>query len=111
VSPCCVSAAIKAIQEGLDKVGGRVLVMSASHATVGFGALSRGRERVNLYGTRDEINLYGYANTVINVRIPLVCTHVPSRLMEIQFVCLPAGSVGGRERDRCERDLQRCHCN
>jgi hypothetical protein len=62
-----VAAAIKSVQEGLDGVGGRLLVVAASHATVGFGALSRARERANLYGTKDEINLYGYANTIINV--------------------------------------------
>lgn len=62
-----MAAAIKSVQEGLDSVGGRLLVVSASHATVGFGALPRGRERVNLYGTKDEINLYGYAEAVINV--------------------------------------------
>lgn len=66
-SPCCIAAAIKAIKEGLATVGGRVLVVSSSHATVGYGALSKGRERINLYGTRDEINLYGYASTVIQV--------------------------------------------
>lgn len=66
-SPCCVTAAVKAIQDGLGSAGGRVYVVSSSHATVGYGALSRGRERINLYGTRDEMNLYGYASTVIQV--------------------------------------------
>jgi len=64
-SPNCLAGVIKSLQEALHSIGGRVVVVSASHATSGYGRLSRGREKVNLYGTKEEISLYGYGSTVI----------------------------------------------
>jgi len=61
---CCVGAALKAAQEGLEKVGGRIYMLTSSHATAGYGALSRGRERINMYGSGDEFSLYGYTSVV-----------------------------------------------
>ena len=66
-SPNCLAGVIKSLQEALHSIGGRVVVVSASHASSGYGRLSRGREKVNLYGTKEEISLYGYGSTVIQV--------------------------------------------
>lgn len=66
-SPNCLAGVIKSLQEALHSIGGRVVIVSASHATSGYGRLSRGREKVNLYGTKEEISLYGYGSTVIQV--------------------------------------------
>jgi hypothetical protein len=39
-------------------------MLTSSHATAGYGALSRGRERINMYGSGDEFSLYGYTSVV-----------------------------------------------
>jgi hypothetical protein len=71
-SPCCVGAAIKSVQLALCAEGGRLLVLSSSHANCGYGALSRSREIINFYGTKDEIALYGCADAVIQVLLNIL---------------------------------------
>lgn len=63
---CCVTAAIKAVQEGLEKIGGNLIVITSSNSNHGFGSLLTHKENINYYGTKEEINLYGYSKNMIN---------------------------------------------
>ena len=56
----CPTAAIKAMQEGLVKVGGRLYIMTSTHSTNGYGKVSGQRETpFSMYGQADkEFSMY-----------------------------------------------------
>jgi len=65
-SPCCPTAAVKAAIDGLQCSGGRLTVITSSHSNCGYGALSKMREKVSMYGAKEEINLYGYSSAILS---------------------------------------------
>jgi hypothetical protein len=65
-SPCCPTAAVKAAIDGLRRSGGRLTVITSSHSNSGYGALPKMREKVSMYGAKEEINLYGYSSAILS---------------------------------------------
>jgi hypothetical protein len=56
--PSCPAAALKAALHGLQLCGGRVLLLSSSHSSIGFGALDFPRESLPGYGSVKEFSSY-----------------------------------------------------
>lgn len=65
---CCPTAAIKAVQCSLQRIGGRIFVLTNSHSTTGYGKIPRFRESINHYqNQQNEIMLYGAAGVISSI--------------------------------------------
>jgi protein transport protein SEC24 len=61
----CPAAAIKTAQLALETLGGRVVILTPCTPAEGFPKI-HARERANLYGTENELNMYGATAANIN---------------------------------------------
>ena len=57
-SRACPTAAIKVVQLALTTIGGHIYLFTCNNPTTGYGK-SKLREQIRLYGTDDELSLYG----------------------------------------------------
>eukprot|EP01041_Mallomonas_annulata_P005068 gene5066-10143_t len=61
----CPTAAIRVAQQALQSAGGRVIIMTASPPSLGYGRMKH-REVMATYGTDHEIVLYGSLDTILS---------------------------------------------
>jgi len=61
-SHSCPAAAVRAVQDGLRALGGRLWVFTSSHSTCGLGRVNCPREELAAYGSPKEFNSYSTAS-------------------------------------------------